>query len=329
MKKIIIFCQAPANVQYLIDLYENNRESQITVVVINVKGVFDFIESLNLELHKLIFVPYRQFSYSAPITITKERKRLHNLYIEYFFEVRNAHVYFFSIYYDWLTFFFIKELSRYNQVSYFESESRDDSGYTKKMSLKNILYRTALHYITGIKFNFTIPERNEIVFDYIKYNIIKESVDTNSELIQKYLCRQVVSRKSLLLLETDPSSYDIFVNYIENLTTVLELIRQYGYDLYVKPHPRLGYSKCVDPFLNELLPSNIPAEFIDISNFKIVIKIESTCRFYSDKTVYSIIDLFEFKNTAFKEGYYNTLKQTNPEIHFLRSVDDFKKILGQ
>ena len=55
-QKIIIFCQAPADVPYVLTLYEiYNREYSISIFVINVEGMFQFLSDLHLLFGKNIF----------------------------------------------------------------------------------------------------------------------------------------------------------------------------------------------------------------------------------------------------------------------------------
>ena len=59
MKNIIIFIQAPADIQYALTIYEENKETaEISIFCINVEGMYKFLESLDLNVKQLVFIPY-------------------------------------------------------------------------------------------------------------------------------------------------------------------------------------------------------------------------------------------------------------------------------
>jgi len=78
--KIIIFCQAPAYVPYVLSLYEKHKkEKLIFIYVINVENVFKFIQSLHLNIYSLVFIPYILVNFKSIFKIIKETKRLNFL----------------------------------------------------------------------------------------------------------------------------------------------------------------------------------------------------------------------------------------------------------
>lgn len=74
MRKIVIICQAPADVQYLIDLYRRKQLRCDSIFVINVYNVFLFLQSLKLDDVRLYFIPYKLFSCKNVVNVIKERR---------------------------------------------------------------------------------------------------------------------------------------------------------------------------------------------------------------------------------------------------------------
>ena len=71
-------------------------------------------------MKKLLFIPYRQFSFKNPASIISERKRLRDFYHLYLEDFNDAEVFFYTMYYDWISFYFLKRLATNNKVYYVE-----------------------------------------------------------------------------------------------------------------------------------------------------------------------------------------------------------------
>jgi len=57
MDKVILFSQAPADIKYVLFLYEKFKDDkQIDIIVVNVENNFKYLQSLNLKA-RLYFVP--------------------------------------------------------------------------------------------------------------------------------------------------------------------------------------------------------------------------------------------------------------------------------
>ncbi|MDA3779121.1 MAG: hypothetical protein PF487_02630, partial [Bacteroidales bacterium] len=104
MKEIIIFCQAPADIQYALTIYEKYKNSSmISIFCINMEGMYKFISSLNLTLKELILIPYPvEISIKNPVDIITERNRLKKLFKRHFLKISGYELYFFSNRYDWV-----------------------------------------------------------------------------------------------------------------------------------------------------------------------------------------------------------------------------------
>ncbi len=111
-KDSIIFCQAPADIPYLLTIYEEKARGTISVYVINVENMFRFIENLNLELRELVFIPYSHSSLRSISHLYKEKKRIKELSRSYFSFIKDHDIYFFSRFEDWLTSAFIHVLTK-------------------------------------------------------------------------------------------------------------------------------------------------------------------------------------------------------------------------
>ena len=81
IKKVLVFCQAPADIQYVIALYEKyHKTTTLSVYCINVEAMYLFLKALNLELSELVFIPSCLVNFKNPRKLIVEKLRLNHLY---------------------------------------------------------------------------------------------------------------------------------------------------------------------------------------------------------------------------------------------------------
>ena len=82
-KKVLFFCQAPADVQYILHFIQNcNHNCEIHILIINVQGMFNFFQYIALKKVKIQFIPYKYgFRLKSINTILKTKIYLKKLYI--------------------------------------------------------------------------------------------------------------------------------------------------------------------------------------------------------------------------------------------------------
>lgn len=343
MKKIVIFCQAPADVPFVLTIYRRNKNSKISIYVVNVKGVFDFINSLNLRLYELNFIPYSNINFRNPYLILKERIRIRRLLSKHFQERKDIVVYFFSRFEDWLTSSFLHCLAN-NSVDIFYVNHYDISANSHPI-LSNIKFsrkilRFIFRFITGVDFlmtrefkfpefpinNYEIqeiePEIDEAVFNEFSYNSIR------CNLIQ----RQV-------LFFISPPEQDLYDNsYYENrVKEIIDFLKQFNFKIYIKGHPRVGLpdflsQQYIDKNKIEIIPAGIPGEFINLNNVNLCLGIDSTIISLiaknTDITTYCLANLFKPNNTASLEYLKKYLLDfSEQKLNFINSINHLKILL--
>ena len=342
MKKIIIFCQAPADIQHALTIYEREKsKSKVSIFCINIEGIFKFLSILDLKLDKLVFIPYsKDISIKRPRTVVKEKLRIKKIYNKYFKNIKNNKIYFFSHFCDWITFSFLVNLYKKNEIIFVDHY---DSAATisrinfrnKKNSLKDSVILLMYKYLTGIKFNFFILEgAKTLEFPYGKYGVRRiKSTDVDKKIYEKYSYKIDSSQENMILLfESDHSKNNIFIDYNKKIIEIVKELTNKGYKIYLKPHPRIGYSKSLKKYVYKVLPDFMPGEFIDLKNFNAILGLETNALIsfakIGDINVYSLINLFNFLEKTQKESYkeyLNTLSEG--KIKFVDSVDNLCKIL--
>ena len=339
MKKIILFCQAPADIQYALTIYEREKSrSKISIFCINVKGMYKFLSSLNLKLDKLVFIPYPEYLYfKRPHTIIKEKLRIKKIYKEYFKNIKNNKIYFFSHFCDWITFSFLVKLYRKNEIIFIDHyDSVSVSNFRrKKNNLRDSIILLMYKYLTGIRFNFLEMEGiKKLEFPYAKYSIRRiELKNVDEKIYEKYSYKFDLSQGNLILLfESDHSKQNTIKNYNEKIIEIVKELKNKGYKIYLKPHPRIGFSKPLKKYVYKVLPDFIPGEFIDLKKFNAILGLETNALVSFAKrgydNIYSLINLFNFSQQIQKENYKKYLNSLSEgKIKFVDSVDNLCKVL--
>ena len=125
--------------------------------------------------------------------------------------------------------------------------------------------------------------------------------------------------------------YDIYVSYEARMKVILDIIKDAGYHIYVKSHPRLGHSTLIETYATGILTGEIPSEFLDVSDFTLAIKIDSYSVFAAhNNNVWSIIDLIEYVSDDLKQVYRKFIQENdNNNLQFFESLEELKTMLNK
>lgn len=332
--ELFIFCQAPADVPYVLSIYEKNYlKCTITIYIINVENIFNFLKGLNLKLKNLIFIPYTHGSFKNPANIFKERRRINSLKKIYFNGVHSSQVYFFSRFEDWLTASFIKSLSKTNTIYYCDYYDFSSELFKKRgLNIKSILLKAFLYFLTGTIFKFEIIEKLP-EFDYSKYLINKIEPNINRIVFEKYAYsfhNKFESIPSVLffIAPCDSTIYNC-ISYKKMLIDIVLFFKISNWNVIVKGHPRKGVPNEILSNVHFEIPSYIPAEFINIQGFTICLGIDTAAiAFFAKNTSlpsFSLINLFEFNNLDRAESYKQYLSELSDyKLKFFQDYSDFQ-----
>ncbi len=330
MKNIIIFCQSPSDIRHTLWLYEkNSKESRIYIYVVNVHNNYKFLKSLGLENCVINFFPY-EHNLRNPLGILKEKIYLIKAFKEHFKNIKVSDIYFFSHYFDYITFFFIKRLAQTN-VIFFIDVFKVNREKVERLNIKDILKLLILYFITGISFICTGEDEKKVVtFPYEHYGVKKIEPKIDMSFIKKYSYKLKTDKiKSILFFESNGVMEDCYLDYRETLTQILIDLLANNYCIFIKPHPKKGYSNFISNLHVNMVEGYIPAEFIDLSTVNFVMGIESVgianIARVENIPVFSIIDLFRFKNSDLKLSFKDYLKANSAEK--IRFIDSYELLL--
>ncbi|KRB57291.1 hypothetical protein [Flavobacterium sp. Root186] len=331
---MIVFCQAPADIPYVLSLYEKYKNEEIiSIVVINVENVFKFIKSLNLDLDSLVFIPYALKSFKSPLDIIRERKRIIKLNKKYFDSIADTNVYFFSRFEDWLTSFFLKGLSKRNKIYYLDHYDFSSEFFEKKkLTFKLSIYKLIYFLLTGVDFKLEIIEKIPEL-NYGKYKIERRVPQVNNEVFQKYqyeidILQKIEPIVLFFVMPCEPTIYNC-ESHDEIQLSIVESFKKNNWTVVIKGHPRLGVPENIMNVVDVEIPSYIPAEFLQIKDVKMCVGIITTALAHfatsSDIKTYSLVNLFQFRKNTSSKLYTDYLSEaSNNQVKFFQSFNDFE-----
>lgn len=309
MKETCIFFQAPAELSYVIQLYDEYKDkAKITIVVVNVYSNYEFIKSLNLTGATIFFCETPVIKRNI-LTIPSIRKSIGYFGELHFASFTEGDVFFFSASFDWISAYFIKRFcsikrikvhyAGFNTTEIVLKEAYKEGEINKGLSLKNYIYILLLKLITGIWFDF-YKRFNCIAFPYFKYGIKHEPIQLRTDCIEPYKYEIPGNDYKNVLLFTTTWAYEgeeIKSLVDEKICEIIKEIQNWGYRVVAKGHPRLGLAKNIEKIVDCVLPNHVPAEFIDVSRVKMIIGLNSAAIIhyakYSNVEVVSLLKMLD------------------------------------
>jgi hypothetical protein len=205
-------------------------------------------------------------------------------------------------------------------------------------SIKRWLHLKAVEWVTGCPHVYasrgdTATYANLIVHDASKIREKCFSISLDHTLLQtfNYRCHSVLGRRRVLFLERKDE--DVYINYRNVVTSALAVMRKAGFTIYLKPHPRVGYSSFLKEHVDVIVPSFIPSEFLDISIFDGIMTNYSTgirSAFNANKPGIILERMYERKNEADRKYTLNMLSNPEyfdgqmPPFEFPDSLEEFR-----
>lgn len=337
--KTILFCQAPADVPYVLNLYEKNEfKNTISIFIINVEGLYTFFFGLHLNIERLVFIPYKLKSIKNILWIIVERRRINKLWKIYFKHTNNCDVYFFSRFEDWLTAAFIHRFAKNHTIEIKYVNHYDNSSTlfpkVKEIILKIKIHLLMLKIITNVSFKAEIKEKFP-EFPTEDYNLKELSIKNNLDIYVKYHFKIdfINIRKPNMLFFISPCEPTILdpINYNEKLIKIIQLFNSIGFNTVVKGHPRLGIPKSISEVIDQCIPSYVPGEFLDFKMFDLCLGLDTTalCHYAKNTKLptYSIIKLFPYSNKVLFDVAINYLnQQSEGKIKYCTNIKELEKI---
>lgn len=312
--QIDIFVQAAADLAYALTLYERRHKAYaIRFLVATSMDLYEHISALRLAGADVVFIPNLLLPLPKyPWTLIKKRCQFERLYRKIFARRFVEETYFFCPLWDEITAAIVVRVARRGRVflidHYHLATTRDF-----RWSVQDMLHWLIYRITTGQSFYlWKQPDRIGVVsfvgLDYERFGIAPLALEVEQQVVAKYKVRpSVKTRPAVLLFEGDEADSAEFLDYVPTITGLISGLQDRGYAVYVKPHPRLGFSTFLASLSVQFLPAGIPAEFVDFSPFEAVIGVTSLAlsaasRYGSGKVI-SLIDIMRFSDPGRVSGW--------------------------
>ena len=201
-------------------------------------------------------------------------------------------------------------------------------------SFKSKIITCVLRYITDIQYRVLIYPSHKYVYEfpYWEYGIQRiKPKSLNPNLFRKHsYIIHTLKKPAIFFIESNYLRDRMLINYQDRMTSIFELIEQSNYHVYLKPHPRLGYSKFLKDYCEEILPGYVPTEFFNTNSFDAIFGVYSSSLNYKSKnkitSVYSLLNLFEHHNKIDFMSQYK-IAGDKENLIYINSLNELEKIL--
>lgn len=330
---ILLFVQAAADLRYALDIIDKNRNKKIQLYVIHVKGVYDYVSSLNLQNVKIKFQDYFSLKVKDVRTYLKVKKQLNIFWKKEFSGNSYEVIYFFSRFYDFHTASIIVKLGNKNIIYYdhYDTSSIINDKKIDKFSLlylKNKYIAFVVSLVSGTDF-ISVYRKRYLEFNYKKYGIerhlITKQVKVNKEF--KYKANGIEHSNSVVFLLSPDELNMVNKKSLLKLKEIILFLKNEGYKLYLKGHPRLGTPQLFIELFDKEIPNYVPTEFLLYKEFSFTIGVISSGLVYpsllNNRKVYSVVNLLEFNNNEDKRFFSDFLKEhSKNNIIFVKKISD-------
>jgi hypothetical protein len=186
-------------------------------------------------------------------------------------------------------------------------------------------------YITGIDFQIVdFGEANVLRFPSKRYGVRSKELLVDSNIFSKYAYKfDKITERSVLLFESLPEQEDdMLMDYQSIMACVLRELKDAGYRIFIKPHPRVGGSPFAKEYADCILSKSIPGEFISVENFLSVIGVDTLAlaniaRRSSRGKFFSLIKMFKFRHEESKTLFVDYLREHSEDnIIFTETIDE-------
>jgi len=304
----IYFCSAYNDVVYILgDIFKRKPRKALVIVSSKIK-LFDFLNDLQI---KNIEVQYfdsklnsfkRLKAYYNEILNLKEIKGNITAY-------RNVDVYFFPLYFDLITLYCVYQLSYCNNIHQIripgDLTGQKLKGLKLKTFLASLIYRIPLC-------NYRVIDKDAIGFceNFIKANVepVNAINQNEKDYVYNFYSIKLKFPRNFILYLSSGDDFEIIgdeASFDDITLKILKVLKEiFGNNIALKGHPKYGISIILKDKRLNLIPNNIPIEFINLKNCICVLGLSSFamsnfCN--SGLNVLSTLELYEVADQELRE----------------------------
>lgn len=284
-KDLVIICSAPFYIQHTLTVYQQalKLNKRVRIVVTDTVGVYDFLKSLHLDLDLLHFEPTPPaFHFGHPFVAFEIRKQIHHISELLFSHQNPGEMVYFGMINQLIVASLVSRASKSGWAVTDGSWPPTELHYLSACSLRLAVRKMAISFIADCPLVYgslgkSFTHKDLLFINRRKLGINAEQINPAPNVLTEFEYRpahKLDPSKTILFIESCDGKY--YQNYEIRTQDILFRIRQAGFHILLKPHPRLGCSNFLRELVDDILPSKVPAQFIDKDCFRFVMTNMST-----------------------------------------------------
>jgi hypothetical protein len=331
--KQVFFCSAYNDISFILFQLEKSNFSTSLVYVVNNLGIYQFLLSLNVSDLSVHFIETKLKKSYNPLNWLEEFYFLNFQFGLELKQIRSKTIFLSATFYDCLSMFAAGRLKNYNKLYlWFAPESDEFRLCHQKISdkLRTLLYRVPIQTynsvgsnVSGLSSKFTNQHISQVK-SFQKIDLI----DIQSKYAFKF-----TSEKPYVLILSSKEDEGVEHVYHSTKNIFLKIIDFCKNEkLLLKSHPRLGPSNFLSQFKFHFLPENIPLEFLDLQDCKLVIGTNSIALAHiADRGIISVslLKMMDFYTEDVRNSYikYLNVNNKNQLIKYPENLDILKLLI--
>ena len=331
----VFFCSAFNDISYILAEINYKKYDTILIFIVNNSGAFQFFDSLKIKGVKLKFIKTRLNNNLNPIHWIKEFTYVHFYLYFLFRKITKLPVYFYTTFYDKICMYAAFQLKNNNflYLGYYPEPSEFICRKRRLYdSIISLLYFAPIHSFTSSYFNVS-----GLSDKFVKKYFLKERDVHISErnYIQNKYSVKFSDKKPFILILSSKEDDGIIKVHSSTKKIFLYILHQFKTeDFFLKAHPRIGPATFLSHYNINVIPSFVPIEFIDFTNCKLVIGLNSIALSNIASKgirVLSLINLIDFSSEHIRQNFIHYLNTncTNYKIDYPNSFNSLKIYLNQ
>lgn len=332
MKKVVLFCQAPGEMNNLLSSYEEMLSENVSIVIIclKLKSLKLFLDELNLQA-EIVFFNEVPISLKKPLKwFYKNRIVKRNLSK---ISLSDAHIVFFSKF-DLQLACYLHAFKNSESLTY--KKGRDGIAISRE-SNKNIklIYRLkALLLSLYTKSKIEIIKREHRLCEVIKINKYPMKIQDfriQDFIYEKYSIKYPVKSDKSVLFFSEPFqfSFQTKEEYDHLNIELVKYLKKMKYTIFAKGHPRKGLHPEVKLIVHNLIPDYIPSEFISLKEFKFAVNFFSValCSASFKIPAYSLIGMYNIRDFDTYNYWKQYIDETSEDrVKIISSFNQLPKL---
>lgn len=336
MANSYIFCQAPTKIPATLLCYETElrKGNNVVIVTKNAKNMYDFFQLLKIKA-KIIHLEPLSICGSWLLHRRQVMKKINDNIRMLGINAKNGDKIFFTDTCDDFTMGLylsqLYQLSIYKIQGQIDIEKKLDTEFVRdNLPFRLFLKEKIFSYVFKYSFIYTQIDHWTLAINIKKYNYTILDYSEMS-VCSRYLVAPPSTNGHNVLFFTEPyrNTFQTEEDYMKLNYAIIDYLKNKGYTVGVKGHPRIGLPENVLDKADFEVPSYLISEFIDLKSYDFAIGFVSTsiCNATTQIPAYSMLPMCEIINQEQADYWYDYIrKMGNHKVVFIKDFDELPQI---